>query len=246
MENYNGKVAVVTGSSAGIGAAISKALVKRGMKVVGLARRVEKLEELKKQVSKEPGQFYGVKCDIQNEKDIIGAFEWVEKNLGGVDVLINNAGLMKDTNLTEGDTEKWRTVFDTNVVGLCIATREAVKSMKKRNVPGHVIHINSLSGHRVYPGMAHMSNVYSASKFAVRALAETLRLELEHHKLKIKVSNISPGYVKTEFFSASGYAVPEAFNDMAHLNPEDLADAVIYALSAPSNVNVSEITLHPI
>lgn len=188
MERYIGKVAVVTGSSSGIGEAISKELVKKGMKVVGLARRVERLEELKKQLSKESGQFFGVKCDIRNEEDIVNAFKWVETHLGGVDVLVNNAGVHQMTNLTEGDAEKWRTVFDTNVLGLCIATREAVKSMKKREVTGHIIHINSIAGHQVSPQLAPIRNVYSASKFAVRALAETLRLELAHNKLKIKVS----------------------------------------------------------
>ncbi|XP_044731920.1 farnesol dehydrogenase-like [Chrysoperla carnea] len=241
MERYTGKVAVVTGSSSGIGATISKTLVKHGMKVVGLARRVEKLEDLKQQVSNESGQFYGVQCDIRKETDIIGAFEWVEKNLGGVDVLINNAGLLLDTNLIDGDTEIWKTVFDTNVLGLCIATREAINSMKKRKVSGHIIHINSLMGHKIDPKRAHILNVYPASKFAVRALAETLRLELAHCQLKIKVSNISPGFVKTEYFET--HELPDHLKDWPPLNRQDVADAVVFALSTPSNVNVSEITL---
>ncbi|XP_044733703.1 farnesol dehydrogenase-like [Chrysoperla carnea] len=242
MENYVGKVAVITGSSAGIGATISKELVKRGMKVVGLARRLERLEDLKKQLSNESGQFYSLQCDIRNEKEILNAFEWVEKNLGGVDVLVNNAGLMQITTLSDGDIEKWKTVLDTNVLGLCIATREAVKSMKKRAVSGHIIHINSLAGHRVVPQVASTFNVYFASKFAVRALAETLRFELAHSKLKIKVCNISPGYVEhTEFLIAGGATeIPEFVKNASYLIPENIAEAVVYVLSTPPNVDVSD------
>jgi NADP+-dependent farnesol dehydrogenase len=105
---------------------------------------------------------------------------------------VNNAGIIQQTNLTEGDTEKWKRVLDTNVMGLCIATREAVKVMKANKIDGHIIHINSIAGHTVpnFPGL----NVYPASKHAVTALTETLRQEFNHLGLKIKITvkNFAP------------------------------------------------------
>ena len=98
--------------------------------MVGLARRSERVEDLVKQLEGKKGKLYALKTDISKEKDILKAFKWVSDNLGPVHILINNAGIIQQTNLTEGDTEKWKKIFDTNVLGLCIATREAVKIMK--------------------------------------------------------------------------------------------------------------------
>ncbi|KAJ3660773.1 hypothetical protein Zmor_005205 [Zophobas morio] len=130
MDRWRGKVAIVTGASADIGAAIAKQLVEEGLHVVGLARRSERVEDLVKQLEGKKGKLYALKTDISKEKDILKAFKWVSDNLGPVHILINNAGIIQQTNLTEGDTEKWKKIFDTNVLGLCIATREAVKIMK--------------------------------------------------------------------------------------------------------------------
>ena len=154
--------------------------------MVGLARRSERVEELAKQLEGKKGKLYALKTDISKEEDILKAFKWVSDNLGPVHILINNAGIIQQTNLTEGDTEKWKKIFDTNVLGLCIATREAVKIMKTNKIDGHIVHINSIAGHGVpnYPGM----NVYPASKHAVTALTETLRQELNHLGLKIKIT----------------------------------------------------------
>jgi NADP+-dependent farnesol dehydrogenase len=133
LDRWIGKVAIVTGASGGIGAAIAQQLVEEGLQVVGLARRVERVEELAKKLQGKKGKLHGVKADISKEEDIINAFKWTSDNLGPVHILVNNAGVSEKTNLTtEGDTEKWRKVFDTNVMGLCIATREAVKIMKAK------------------------------------------------------------------------------------------------------------------
>jgi NADP+-dependent farnesol dehydrogenase len=193
LDRWRGKVAIVTGASSGIGAAIAEQLVEEGLQVVGLARRVERVEELAKKLKGKKGKLHGVKADISKEEDILNAFKWTSDNLGPVHILVNNAGLTQKTNLTtEGDTEKWRKIFDTNVMGLCIATREAVKIMQAKKIDGHVIHINSTTGHRVpnLPGR----NVYPASKHCVTALTETLRHELRHLGLKVKITvkNVAP------------------------------------------------------
>lgn len=130
---------------------------------------------------------YAVKADLSKEEEILKAFEWTKNNLGPIHILINNAGCVAlTTNLTEGDTNLWKKVLDLNVLSLCIATREAVKSMRENQVDGHIIHINSECGHKV-PNFPIL-NVYPASKFAVTALTETLRQELNSIGSKIKIT----------------------------------------------------------
>lgn len=252
MERFAGKVAVVTGASAGIGAAIAEELVKNGVIVAGLARRVEKVEELAKKINekkgcftrkdKSKGKLYAFKCDMTKEADIVSAFKNIVSKLGSISILINSAGMMKITDLINGDTAKWKSTFDTNVLGLSIATREGVQNMKNNRTEGHIIHINSLAGHIVadFPGI----NVYGASKYAVTALAETLRLDLNREKLPIKVTNISPGYVKTEFQTAAGFE--GGVLPLPPLYALDIAEAVIYALSTPPHVNIKELTLQAV
>ncbi|XP_060525369.1 farnesol dehydrogenase-like [Cylas formicarius] len=242
LNRWVGKVAVVTGASSGIGAAIVEQLVKAGVVVAGLARRKERVEQLAKKLSGEKGKLVAVQADLTKEQDIKAAFEYVLKNLGPVNILVNNAGLSKFTTLTDGDTQLWKTVLDTNVLGLSIATREAIKQMKENNIDGHVIHINSVLGHTVinYPGL----NVYPASKYAVTALAETLRHEINSQNLKIKITSVSPGYVETEFIEVStGKTAKDLGLNSPGLKAEDVADAVVYALSTPPHVNVSEVTV---
>ncbi|KAJ8971429.1 hypothetical protein NQ317_018164 [Molorchus minor] len=247
MDRWVGKVAVVTGASAGIGAAIAEQLVEKGLKVVALARRKERLNELAKKLANKKGKLYPVKTDISKEEDILNAFKWIKENLGPVHILVNNAGILKMGNtLTDGDTDTWRDVLNVNVLGLCIATREAVRDMKVNKIDGHIIHINSTAGHQVppTPGL----NVYPASKYAVTALAETLRLELNSQKSRIKITSLSPGVVLTEI--AAGVLeklIKTMGKDEQLLDAQDVADAaVVYALSTPPHVQIQELTIRPI
>jgi NADP+-dependent farnesol dehydrogenase len=154
--------------------------------VVGFARRSDRIEELSKKLQHHKGKLHSIKVDLTNEEEILQGFKWVCDNLGPVHILVNNAGTIQDTTLTEGDTEKWKKTFDTNVMGLCITTREAVKIMKVNNIDGHIVHINSIAGHKV-PTLPRV-NVFAASKHAVTALTETLRQELNGLGLKIKIT----------------------------------------------------------
>lgn len=153
---------------------------------MGLARRIDRIEERAKSLSGKKGKLYGVKVDITKEKDILDAFKWIEQNLGPVHILVNNAGCAPESTLVDGETEKWKRVLDTNVLGLCIATREAIKIMRANDINGHIIHINSTLGHVVLP--VPNVNLYPASKFAVTALTETLRQELNSLQSKIKIT----------------------------------------------------------
>ncbi|XP_035913580.1 farnesol dehydrogenase-like [Anopheles stephensi] len=240
MERWNGKVAVVTGASSGIGAAIVKDLAKAGMITIGLARRVERVEQLKKDLPKEAAaRLYAMKCDVSVETDIERTFQRIHDTHGGVDVLVNNAGILRTNNLLDvGTTPDLRAVLDTNVTGLVLCSQWAYKSMVERKVAGHIVHINSIAGHTVpnYPKM----NIYPATKHAVTALTEVMRQELREAGTKIKVTSISPGGVRTEIFD--GMEIPE---DMPLLASEDISEAVLYVLGTPPHVQVHELIIKP-
>ncbi|XP_069691186.1 dehydrogenase/reductase SDR family member 11-like isoform X2 [Periplaneta americana] len=188
MERWVGRVAVVTGASSGIGAAIARDLVKKGLKVVGLARRLDRLQVAAVELKDLPGELHAVQCDITKEQDILSAFKWVKEHLGGVDVMVNNAGLLHQAFLSDGETSEWREMLDVNVLGLSICTREAISSMKERGVTdGHIVHINSISGHGLPPSST-MCYMYGATKNAVTMLAEGLRRELVKNNSKIRVT----------------------------------------------------------
>lgn len=181
------------------------------------------------------------------------AFEWVEENLGGVDILINNAGIYKFIRLfDEGDeiNNDLKQIVDVNLMGMVYCTRAALKSMKKRDY-GYIININSITGHFVpFPTEDVPSyNTYAGSKYAVTATTEVMRQELicSDHKNKIRVTSISPGEVQTEMIERSNFSgsVEEYFSSVPLLQPVDIADGVIYALSTPYRCNVTEITIRP-
>ncbi|XP_053666703.1 farnesol dehydrogenase-like [Anopheles marshallii] len=240
MERWQGKVAVVTGASSGIGAATVTALAKAGMITIGLARRVERVEELKNDLPDGVrARLHAIRCDVTKEEDIMSTFREIVAKYGGVDVLINNAGVARSTVgvLDANNTQALRDVIDTNLMGLALCSREAYQSMKKRSVDGHIIHINSILGHYVLP--IGTLNVYPAAKYAVTALTETMRHELRLAGTKIKVTSISPGLVRTEI-------IPNSMGDTPILQAEDIADAILYALGTPPRVQIHELTIKPV
>ncbi|XP_053682937.1 farnesol dehydrogenase-like [Sabethes cyaneus] len=246
MERWMGKVAIVTGASSGIGAAIAKELALTGLITVGLARRDNWVETMKAELPPEAAsRLHAFPCDVSSEQQIWQAFEFVEQNFDGVDVLVNNAGTYEKVDLlAAGNTDALRRSLDVNVLGLTLCSREAFQSMNKRAVDGHIIHINSIEGHKVpfYPG----ANLYPASKHAVTALTETMRIELQKAGSKIKVTSISPGFVRTPMVELC-----DTYNDlqvekMPMLNPEDIAHGVIYALGTPPHVQIHELTIKPV
>ncbi|XP_063228777.1 dehydrogenase/reductase SDR family member 11-like [Bacillus rossius redtenbacheri] len=239
MEHWKGRVAVVTGASVGIGAAIAKELVLRGMKVVGLARRPELIQELAASLKDAPGKLYPLKADLAVEKDILAAFKWVTENLGGVDVLVNNAALYNLSKLSEAKTSDWKSMLEVNVLGLSICTREAIQNMKQRGVDdGYIFHISSVCGHWV--SVVEGISMYCATKHAVTALTDGLRKELTSLKSHIRITAISPGAVDTNMLWKTPLDVPPP-----SLKPEDVADLVVYALSTPSRVQIHEIIVRP-
>lgn len=192
MDRWIGKTAVVTGASSGIGAAIVVELLKSGVNVVGLARRKEKVEALQQSIPRSvSAKLYPIKCDLTQESEIKAAFNWIENSLGGIDILINNAGIIRTMNLFDPDnSQDLRDTIDTNILAVVLCTREAFWSMKKRSVNGHIIHINSHAGHKIpfFVGLYPSFNIYPSTKYAVTAMTEVMRQELQVFDTKIKVS----------------------------------------------------------
>ncbi|KAF5903155.1 dehydrogenase/reductase SDR family member 11, partial [Clarias magur] len=251
MERWKGRVALVTGASIGIGAAIARTLVHQGMKVVGCARNVDKIEKLAAECQSAGynGTLIPYKCDVTNEEEILSMFSAIKTLLQGVDVCINNAGLAHSEPLLSGHTEGWKNMLDVNILALAICTREAYQSMRERNVDdGHIININSMSGHRVVQGGD--THFYSATKYAVTALTEGLRQELREAKTHIRATCISPGLVETEFAFKLHKNDPEkaaaVYESIKCLKAEDIANAVTYVLSAPPHVQIGDVQLRPV
>jgi NADP-dependent 3-hydroxy acid dehydrogenase YdfG len=232
----------VTGASSGIGWAIATALAEAGMKVAACARRGDRLEALA--ASLPDAELLGVPTDLRDEASLAALFATVRARWGGVDVLVNNAGLGHAAPLVSGETARWREMLEVNVLALCVCTREAIADMRGRGDRGHVFHVSSMSGHRVPEG----SGVYSATKYAVRSLTEGLRKELRALDSAIRVTAISPGFVETEFaerYHQSAAAAKETYSRFKVLEPADIADAVLYALSAPDHVEVHDVLMRP-
>lgn len=244
MDRWSGRVAVVTGASSGIGAAIVRDLVNSGLIVVGLARRDYRVLEMSDELKDSKGKLYALKTDITKENDILAAFRWIDRNLGGVDVLVNNAGMATRTDVLDGKMDEWRKMFDLNVFALGACTREAIKSMRSRGVDdGHIININSVASHRVSPFLGNF--VYNASKHASRVLTEGMRRELVSANSRIKVTSVSPGLVDTEIFEVGGWKEDILANN-PYLQAKDIADAVHYVLSTPPSVQVNEVIVRPV
>ncbi|XP_011185385.1 farnesol dehydrogenase-like [Zeugodacus cucurbitae] len=245
MERWANRVAVVTGASAGIGAAIVQKLAENGMVVVGLARRKEKIESLRDEVKPEArDRIHGIECDITVEQQIIDAFKEVEKTYGPVAVLVNNAGTGRETKLVkEGNTEDILVTLNTNVLGIVYSTREAFRSMKENGGDGHVFLINSVAGHNV-PYLPNTNiNMYAPTKYAVTAMTEVYRQEFLSLETKIKVTSISPGVTESEGIKKHRHKMREV---TAMLQPEDIADGLIYCLGTPPHVQVHELTIKPV
>lgn len=190
MDRWENKAAIVTGASSGIGAAVALDLVKAGMIVVALGRRENRLKELKEKLPEDlRSKLHPVTCDVRDEEKVISTFKWVDKTFDGIHVLINNAGILRVTKLTnEGNTDDIRSTIETNVMGVFYCTREAYHSMKSRNIAGHVVNVNSVAGHCIPNIPGHSANMYPPSKHAVTAMTETYRQEFSAAGTDIKVT----------------------------------------------------------
>lgn len=243
LARWQGKVALITGASSGIGRATATRLAREGLRVALSARNAGKLEDLAKTLQSTGGQAQAFPADLRNAEDIRRMFDAVRQAWGGVDVMINNAGLGYTNALAEQPDAEWREMLEVNILALSICTQEALKDMEGRP-EGQIIHISSIAGHRVPAGRG--GAFYAASKFAVRALADGLRFELVEKNSPVRLAQISPGVVETEFHdrATKGTGDSKAFYSQYQvLKPDDVADVIAYLLSTPPHVNIHDIIM---
>jgi NADP-dependent 3-hydroxy acid dehydrogenase YdfG len=227
-------IAVITGASSGIGAATAIALGRHGYRIVVGARRVERLGR----VAGEDG--VALPLDVTDEASVDEFVAEVRRRFGRIDVLVNNAGGALGLNPVEKAVDdEWITMWKTNVLGLMFVTRASLPLLRKAR-HGHIVNIGSIAGFETYRGGAG----YTAAKHAVRAITRTLRLELNGEP--IRVTEIAPGLVETEFSLVRFHAAKAVYEGIKPLTAEDIADCVLYAVTRPAHVNIDEIVVRPV
>ncbi|HDK7993636.1 TPA: SDR family oxidoreductase [Staphylococcus aureus] len=225
------KVAVVTGAGSGIGEAIATLLHEEGVKVILAGRNKDKLQNVANQLAQDSVKV--VPTDVTKKEEVDELIKIAQQTFGGLDIVINSAGQMLSSKITDYQVDEWDSMIDVNIKGTLYTTQAALPTMLEQS-SGHLINIASISGFEV----TKSSTIYSATKAAVHTITQGLEKELA--KTGVKVTSISPGMIDT--------AITAAYNptDRKKLEPQDIAEAVLYALTQPSHVNVNEITVRPV
>jgi NADP-dependent 3-hydroxy acid dehydrogenase YdfG len=235
------KVVVITGASSGIGEAVAVMLAERGAKVVLGARGLDRLEALAGRIAGAAGEVAYAQTDVRKREDVAGLVNLACKRYGQLDVLINNAGIGPISPLDDLRVEDWENMIDINIKGVLYGIAAALPVFRKQGF-GHFVNTASTAGISVHPTMA----VYAGTKFAVRAISEGLRQEAGD---KLRVTIISPGFVRTDF--AESMTNPEMKAqiregmDKMGLSPDAIARAIVFAIEQPADVDVGEIIVRP-
>ncbi len=237
-QNMN-KIALITGATSGIGEGCARRFARGGYNLILTGRNTGKLEILKKELEAEGVEVLALAFDVRNREAAKKAVDYIPEEWRNVDVLINNAGLARGLEPEyEGDFEDWDQMIDTNIKGLLTMTRLIVPGMVERN-HGHVINIGSVAGDAAYAG----GNVYCATKAAVKAITDGLRIDVAH--TKVRVTNVKPGLVETNFsnirFHGDQNRADNVYRGIEPLNGDDIADVAFYAASAPEHVQIAEV-----
>src|SRR4051794_29143481 len=240
--DLSGQVVAVTGASSGIGEATALAAAEAGAAVSLAARRTDRIEALAKRITDAGGRAIAIPTDVSRE-DEAGAFvQRTKEELGGLDVLVNNAGLMLLGPIPGADTEEWRRMIDVNVYGLIYATHAAIGGMLEQG-SGHVVNVSSVAGRRASAGSA----VYNLTKFGIGAFSEALRQEVTAQG--VRVTLIEPGAVATELREHNSPEIQrqmdERFAGVEMLHSEDIANAIVYVIGQPDYVSINEVLVRP-
>jgi serine 3-dehydrogenase len=242
MRSPQHRLVLVTGASSGIGRECARAFAREGSRLLLIARRLERLEELAAECAREHGS--DVRClqlDVRDRQAVASAISSLPEVWSAVDILINDAGLSRGlAPLSEGEIDDWEEMIDTNVKGLLYITRSLLPGMIERQ-SGHIVNIGSIAGREVYRG----GGVYCATKWAVRALTQALRVDLLG--TPIRVSTVDPGLVQTEFSKVRFHGDEEragaVYRGLRPLTPEDVAEVVLFCATRPPHVSVAEVVL---
>lgn len=235
------KTVLITGATSGIGEACAKKFAEGGYNLILTGRNTPKLEELKKELETEGTKVKTLTFDVRDSEAAKNALSTLEEEWQVIDVLINNAGLALGLEKEyEGDPEDWNVMIDTNIKGLLTMTRLIVPKMVKRN-EGHIINIGSVAGDAAYGG----GNVYCATKAAVKAISDGLRIDVAD--TAIRVTNLKPGLVETNFstirFHGDSARAEKVYKGIKPLTGDDIADVAFYAASAPKHVQIAEVLI---
>lgn len=238
------KTVMVTGATSGIGKATAVIFAKNGYNIMITGRRKERLYELEKELN----SFGEIKVlslcfDVRKRNEVAGIISGLPEEWKKIDVLVNNAGLAVGfDHIDNGDIDDWERMIDTNIKGLLYITRAVAPLMVTRN-EGHIINISSIAGKEAYEN----GNVYCASKHAVDALSRTMRIDLL--KNNIKVTNISPGLVETEFaivrFKGDIKKAKVPYEGLKPLTGDDIAESIYYCASLPAHVCINDLVITP-
>ncbi|WP_452220096.1 SDR family NAD(P)-dependent oxidoreductase [Lacinutrix salivirga] len=233
------KTALITGATSGIGRATANEFAKHGIKLILCGRRQERLNTIKKELSKHT-QVETLNFDVRQKENVFKAIASLPKNFKNIDILINNAGNAHGLDpIQTGNMDDWDAILDINVKGLLYVSKAIIPQMTEKQ-SGHIINIGSSAGKEVYP----KGNIYCASKHAVLALTEGMRIDL--NPFGIKVSAVNPGLVETEFSQVRFKGDPiadKAYKGYKALQPEDVAEVIYFAISRPKHVNIADVLM---
>ena len=241
-DNIAGKVIVITGASSGLGEAAARHLSAEGATVVLGARRIERLNILADELTRKGGKALVVATDVTDREQVKKLVDTAVHEFGRIDVMINNAGLMPQSLLENLKIDEWDRMIDVNIKGVLYGVAAALPYMKQQKA-GQIINVSSVAGHKIRPG----ATVYAATKFAVRALSEGLRMEVKPYNIRTTI--ISPGAVATELPNTitepdTAARIHKFYEEMA-ISADSFARAVVFAISQPEDVDVNEILFRP-
>ena len=236
------KIVFITGASSGIGEACAELCAQAGAKLILSARRVDRLAQLAERLKQQYGtESHVIALDVTDKRAVTAAFSSLPPLFNTIDVLINNAGLAAGLDpIISANVSDWEAMIDTNIKGLLYVSKQVLPQMLARK-EGHIVNIGSLAGHQVYVG----GSVYCASKHAVKAISRAMKLEAQG--TLVRVTEIDPGMVETEFslvrFKGDEKRAASVYANVTAMKGQDIADAVLYAITRPSHVHISEMTL---
>lgn len=241
MISIQDQIILITGASSGIGAACAKLFAQAGAKLILVARRKERLEQLAEELGS--SSVHLLALDVCDRSSVESALTNLAAPWSAIDILINNAGLSRGLHkFQEGDFQDWEEMIDTNIKGLLYLTRYIVPGMISRG-RGHIVNLGSTAGHQTYPN----GNVYCATKAAVRVISEGLKQDLLG--TPVRVSSVDPGLVETEFsqvrFRGDTERAKKVYQGLTPLTPADVADVILFCVTRPVHVNISEVLLMP-
>ena len=241
--DLSGKVVAITGASSGIGEATALLCARSGAAVALGARRADRIDALAQRIEAEGGVAAAIPVDIASEDQARGFVQGAKHQLGRIDALVNNAGVMLLGPIEGADTEQWRRMIDVNVLGLLYCTHAALPLMREQG-GGHIVNVSSVAGRRASLG----AGVYNLTKFGVTGFSEALRQEALHADVRVTI--IEPGFVETELLSHNESYVIDAAEKIKEktgdvLRSEDIADAIVHSLAAPPHVSINEVLVRP-